>query len=224
MIMSIPAEIALKTLKGSWTLDKSVTDSSDSILRLQGVSWLTRRAISVATQTLHFNSSTIQNEGGTQIPQLTMRQTLTGGIPGSTEERVMDWFERLRSNHVYGNILSKSKLVKGIVDGSGTLKPEIQVQSQVKDEKAAAKIKEFLMSGSIYLSTANGKNEAETSLKEYEDLYIHDFGRSEKAGWTAEQIWTFETINSQPYLTRRIAVVKGEEVELARLVYKFYSP
>ncbi|KAL4793758.1 hypothetical protein BDV19DRAFT_390959 [Aspergillus venezuelensis] len=220
--MAIPSDITLKTLKGSWTLDKSVSDSSDSILRLQGVSWLTRKAISAATLTLHFTSSTIETENGTEIPQLTMRQTLTGGIPGSTEERIMDWKERLRSNHVYGDILSKSKLVRGVVFVGGSVKPEIEVQSSVKDEKTAEKIKEFLSGGNTHLTAANEGGEVEKSL-EYEDLYMHDFGRSEKAGWTAEQIWALETINSQPYLTRRIAAARGEEVELARLVYKFYS-
>ncbi|KAL4963694.1 uncharacterized protein BDV14DRAFT_190789 [Aspergillus stella-maris] len=218
--MAIPSDITLKTLNGSWTLDKSVSDSSDSILRLQGVSWLTRKAISAATLTLHFTSSSIETEDGTEIPQLTMRQTLTGGIPGSTEERVMDWVERMRSNHVYGDVLSKSKLVKGVEGESGAVKPEIEVQSSLKDEGVKGKIREFLTGGTGYLPTASEEDEKNKDLA---DLYIHDFGRSEKSGWTVEQIWALETINFQSYLTRRIAAVRGDEVELARLVYKFYG-
>ncbi|KAL4940275.1 hypothetical protein BDV06DRAFT_213591 [Aspergillus oleicola] len=194
--MAIPADITLKALKGSWTL--------------QGVSWLTRKAISAANLTLHFTSG----ENEEQFPYLIMRQALTGGIPGSTEERIMDWVERQRSNHIYGDVLSRSKLVKGLVNGSGVIKPEIEVQSSAKD---ADKIKAFLTGGVPHLTSAEGDGEKD---KDHADLYIHDFGRSEKGGWTAEQTWSFEVINSQPYLTRRVAVVRGDEFELSRLVYR----
>ncbi|KAL4916757.1 hypothetical protein BDW62DRAFT_218577 [Aspergillus aurantiobrunneus] len=216
--MEIPSDITMKTLKGSWTLDKSVTDDTDSILKLQGVGWLTRKGIGAATLTLHFTSTVEPTPSSTDpVTHLTMRQTLTGGIPGSTEERIMDWTERERSNHIYGDVLTRSQLINGARDDSGAVRPDLVLQSKTTVDAIAEEIKTFLRGGVPYL--ASGQDE--DGDKEYPDLYIHDFGWNEKSGWTAEQIWSIEVIDSQRYLTRRVAVVREDGYELARLVYKF---
>ncbi|KAL3470327.1 hypothetical protein BJX99DRAFT_264319 [Aspergillus californicus] len=209
--MEIPKEIALKSLKGSWTLDKSVSDDADSILKLQGVGWLTRKAIGAATLTLHFTSDVEASSSSAPTPHLTMRQTLTGGIPGSTEERIMDWVERERSNHIYGDVKSRSRLISGVIE-DGAVRPVLTLQSKAQPASIEEEVKTFLRGGTPYTA------QTET---DYTDLYVHDFGRNEKSGWTAEQIWSIEVINSQQYLTRRVAVVREDGYELARLVYKF---
>ncbi|KAL4933205.1 uncharacterized protein BDV17DRAFT_286883 [Aspergillus undulatus] len=247
--MAIPTDITLKTLKGSWTLSydsyashpflspRSFNRSANNKKPQQGVSWLTRKAIGAATLTLHFTSTvkphqpesaspTGDDDHEGKVAYLTMRQTLTGGIPGSTEERVMDWLERGRSNHVYGDVLSRSRFVRGVRGDDGGMRPDIQVQSKTEaGDEVVGKIKAFLTGGTPYLppdfASASGQNGNEKEQKEYPDLYIHDFGRNEKSEWTAEQIWGLEVIDSQAYLTRRVAVVKGDEYELARLVYRF---
>ncbi|KAL2811832.1 hypothetical protein BDW59DRAFT_155437 [Aspergillus cavernicola] len=208
--MAIPTDITLKTLKGSWTLDKAISDDSDSILRLQGVGWLTRKAIGAATLTLNFTSSVESS-----VVHLTMGQTITGGIAGSTEERIMDWVERERSNHIYGDVLSRSQLIQGVKEDDGAVRPELTLQSKTQPAAIEQEITNFLRGGTPYLSQVENDD--------YTDLYIHDFGRNEKSGWTAEQVWGIEVINSQSYLTRRVAVVREDAYELARLVYKFYA-
>ncbi|KAL5356450.1 hypothetical protein BJX96DRAFT_171624 [Aspergillus floccosus] len=211
--MAVPTEITVPTLKGSWTLDSSVTEGMDDVLKLQGVGWLTRKAINTATVTLKFTSTPETSASGAPTTRLTMNQSLTGGIGASTEERIMDWTERERSNHIYGDTLTKSQFIKGIKKDDGSIVPELSLQSKPASKEQEEQIVKFLTGGKPHVT-----GETEDELK---DLYIHDFGRNEKAGWTAEQVWGLEDIGSQQYLTRRVVVVKGDTFEKAHMVYKF---
>ncbi|KAL4890286.1 hypothetical protein BDV59DRAFT_204471 [Aspergillus ambiguus] len=143
-----------------------------------------------------------------------MNQTLTGGIGGSTEERIMDWAERERSNHIYGDTLTRSQFINGIKCEDDSLVPDVQLQSKFTSEGQKEEALKFLRGGKPHLAGDNAGNDGK-------DLYIHDFGRNEKAGWTAEQVWGFEVIDSHQYLTRRVVVVKGDSFEKAHMVYKF---
>jgi hypothetical protein len=109
-----------------------------------------------------------------------MRQTLTGGIPGSTEERYMDWVERERSNHIYGDTQSRSRLIKGVRDAEGAVRPDVEIQSKPGNDAIEEEVKKFLSAGVPHLGSQENDD--------LSDLYIHDFGRNEKAGWTAEQV------------------------------------
>lgn len=40
-----------------------------------------------------------------------IEQTLTGGIKGTNEHRILDWTERSHEDHVFGPVLSKSRRV-----------------------------------------------------------------------------------------------------------------
>ena len=51
--------------------------------------------------------------------------------------------------------------------------------------------------------------------------HVQSWAVSQGGGWTAEQIWGFEEINSKRFYTRRVVVRKGDEVERARLVYDY---
>ena len=52
----------------------------------QGIGWMTRKLISVATITLDIKHYT---EEGTE--HIDIEQTATGGIKGTTENRILDW-------------------------------------------------------------------------------------------------------------------------------------
>lgn len=93
----------------------------------------------------------------------------------------MDWTERERANHIYGNVLTRSQLVKG-VKSDGAVRPDLTLQSNSDNESIKQEIKNFLQAGQPYL-TPGQEGEAEIP-----DLYIHDFGRNENGGWTAEQV------------------------------------
>jgi len=75
-----------------------LSDSSDRILELQGVSWFKRKAIELATITLNVNH---YDDG---IEHINIDQTLTGGIPGNAEYRTLDWVERRKQDDLFGFI------------------------------------------------------------------------------------------------------------------------
>ena len=87
--------------------NKSLSDDTDEILRLQGVGWFTRKAIAMATIYLDVRHYT----DDTGVEHIDIDQTLTGGISGTSEYRILDWTEREHEDHVFGAVLSKSRRV-----------------------------------------------------------------------------------------------------------------
>lgn len=86
------------------------------MLRLQGVSWFTRKAISLASITL-----TVKHYKDEQsIEHIDITQTLSGGI-STQENRTLDWTEREHSDNIFGAVLGKSRR---ITDVNG---PELEV-------------------------------------------------------------------------------------------------
>jgi len=102
--MAAPAEISIKDLSGKWVMNKTLSDDTDPVLALQGVGWWTRKAIGLATVTLHAKQYT--KEGTTHID---ISQTATGGIQGTTETRTLDWQERKHEDHIFGNLNGRSR-------------------------------------------------------------------------------------------------------------------
>jgi hypothetical protein len=88
--------------------NKTLSDDSDDILKLQGLSWFKRRAISMFTLTLGVKHYT--DEAGNE--HIDVEQTLSGGIKGSNEDRILDWEARGEVDDIFGAVIGKSKKVK----------------------------------------------------------------------------------------------------------------
>jgi len=88
-------------------MNKKLSDDTDEILRLQGVSWLTRRAIGLATITLYVQ----HHKDDSGVERIDIDQRLTGGIPGTIENRILDWTFREHEDYLFGPVLGKSRRV-----------------------------------------------------------------------------------------------------------------
>ncbi|TFK30791.1 LCCL domain-containing protein [Coprinopsis marcescibilis] len=107
--MAVPAELTTLNLSGKFTLNRSLTDPrTDTILSLQGVGWLKRKAISIGTITLHVKHS----KGDDGLERINIDQTITGGIPGTSESRILSWEETAAEDHVFGAMIQQSRRVK----------------------------------------------------------------------------------------------------------------
>ncbi|KAG2159701.1 uncharacterized protein EDB93DRAFT_8076 [Suillus bovinus] len=106
--MAAPAEVTNKNLTGKYVMSKYLSDDTDDILKLQGVSWFKRRAISMFTLTLSVKHYT--DEGGKE--HIDVGQTLSGGIKGTNEDRTLDWEARGEIDDVFGAVIGQSKKVK----------------------------------------------------------------------------------------------------------------
>lgn len=88
--------------------NRTLSDDTEEILRLQGLSWLTRKAISMSSITLSVSHYT-DTDIAPPIEHIDIEQTLTGGITGSPENRILDWTERQAEDRIFGAVLSKSR-------------------------------------------------------------------------------------------------------------------
>ncbi|KAJ3520863.1 hypothetical protein NM688_g9098 [Phlebia brevispora] len=102
--MAVPNEMTTLNLSGKYYQNKTLSDDTDEILRLQGVSWWVRKAIQLGTL---YVTITHRTEDG--VEKMTIDQVLTGGAGSSTEERVLDWEERKVDDRVFGPIISRTK-------------------------------------------------------------------------------------------------------------------
>nr|QYO45714.1 LCCL-domain containing protein [Beauveria bassiana] len=83
---------------GSW--NAKLSDSSDVVLKAQGVNWLMRKVITMATVTLIVTQT--KDASGNIL--LDIENKPSGGMPGAVEKRVLNW-EPVELNHtLFGNI------------------------------------------------------------------------------------------------------------------------
>ncbi|KAI9723172.1 MAG: hypothetical protein M1828_004275 [Chrysothrix sp. TS-e1954] len=106
--MASPDSITLRNLNGDFVMNKKLSDDFDPILSMQGVGWLTRKAIGLATLTLHIKEYT-DDEG---VVHIDIDQTATGGVKGTSEKRVLNNTEREHNDHVFGKVKGSTKWMK----------------------------------------------------------------------------------------------------------------
>ncbi|KAJ6574967.1 hypothetical protein B0H19DRAFT_1254600 [Mycena capillaripes] len=103
--MAVPADLNILNISGKFTMNKAMSGDTDRILMLQGISWLKRKAISMATVTLDIKH--YKDDDG--VERVDIDQTLTGGIPGTREERILSWTERSTNDSLFGYVIGKSR-------------------------------------------------------------------------------------------------------------------
>ncbi|KAK0208155.1 hypothetical protein DFS33DRAFT_1371692 [Desarmillaria ectypa] len=101
-----PEKFTILDISGKFYLNKTLSDSTDEILRLQGVSWLKRKAISIGTVTLYIKHYR-DDEG---IEKVDIDQTVAG-ISGTSEKRTLTWTERENNDDIFGPVIGKSRRV-----------------------------------------------------------------------------------------------------------------
>ncbi|KAF1992048.1 hypothetical protein K402DRAFT_345665 [Aulographum hederae CBS 113979] len=106
--MAAPETATLKNLNGTWVMNKTLSSPSDPPLTLQGISWLLRKAIGLATITLHITTYTDPADSSFHIDIV---QPGVGNLGGTTEKRVLDSSEREHTDHIFGHVKGRSSWV-----------------------------------------------------------------------------------------------------------------
>ncbi|CAN9339956.1 unnamed protein product [Alternaria sp. RS040] len=196
--MAAPSSADIKNLQGKWVMNKSLSDAFDPVLSLQGIGWLTRKALGAATITQHLYQSPTTGEDNTPTTHIKIDQLITGGLKGSVENRTLDWHYREHTDWLFGTVKGRSRystMAKTVEEGkSGGAKEE--------DIK-------FLAEGWL----------KETENGDIVESYVDNEGNA----WTAWQIWGFADIGGERKLTRKFVVRKKnkDEVVRVRLVYDY---
>lgn len=144
------------------------------------MSWLTRKAIGLATLTLHVKQYTDE----TNTPHIDISQTITGGIPGTTELRALSWEPKEHTDHIFGTVNGRSRYVGAATGADGKVRPDVDVQTKVGDEKEQAAVVRFLKGETL----ADGTEVEGFLTGEGEDSWVQSWVESLDNGWTAEQV------------------------------------
>jgi len=88
--------------------NKEQSDSTDKMLELQGISWFMRKAIQMSSISLSVKH--YKDDAG--VERIDIDQTLSGGISGTSERRILDWTYREHEDHIFGALLGKSRRLK----------------------------------------------------------------------------------------------------------------
>ena len=103
----VPPEVSTANFSGTYTLNKTLSDSSDAVLKMQGVGWLVRQAVKYSTITVTMKDY-VDEEG---VRHVDVEQVSTGGIRNE-EERPVDWTWREKVDSIWGKLRGRTRFVK----------------------------------------------------------------------------------------------------------------
>ncbi|KAF2730054.1 hypothetical protein EJ04DRAFT_501239 [Polyplosphaeria fusca] len=201
--MAAPPEKTIKSLDGKWVINKTLSDSPDPVLALQGIGWLTRKAIGAATVTLHTRTYTAPPDGdpaAAPVLHIDVDQRITGGLKGTSEKRNLDWQWRPHSDYLFGELRGRSRWM-----GLEGLVKEAEGKGVVEEDAG------FLVEG---WREEMGEG----------DGVVESFVENEEKGWSGWQVWGFVDVGGERRYARRFVVRKGEEVRRIKLVYDWAGP
>jgi len=112
--MAAPPTVTAADISGDYVMNKGISDDFDAILSLQGISWFLRKGISYATVTQHIKHYTAPAADSAEPPvkfagreikdgleHIDIPQTVSGGLQGTTELRILDGTKRTHEDHVF---------------------------------------------------------------------------------------------------------------------------
>ncbi|GJC80204.1 hypothetical protein ColLi_03042 [Colletotrichum liriopes] len=180
--MAAPATKTIADLSGKWVMNKTLSDSPEPALALQGIGWMTRKAVGLATVTLDVKQYTAPpsppGEGTEPVTHVDIDQYATAGLKGTSEKRCLDFEFREHSDWMFGTVRGQSK----------------------------------------WMSPGLARGEAEATGPDGKS-HIYSHVESIDNGWTATQIWGFQTIDGERRYARNVLVQKGGKRVEIRLVY-----
>ncbi|KAN0111045.1 hypothetical protein V8E51_007432 [Hyaloscypha variabilis] len=104
-----PPNITVDDISGRWSMNPQLSDSYDSILKIQGVNWLTRKVLSVGSISASIQQ-TIDPASG--LTHMTIDSKSGAGLPGSTENRILNNETRSKKHPLFGNIAGRTRWAK----------------------------------------------------------------------------------------------------------------
>ncbi|KAJ2892200.1 hypothetical protein MKZ38_010136 [Zalerion maritima] len=207
--MAAPQTKTLKDLSGNWSQNKSLSDSPEPCLSLQGISWMLRKAVSMASISLSVKQYTAPASAPAD-PSFPQNQKVThvdieqvaAGLSGTTELRCLDNEFRPHEDWLFGKVKGRSSWIatRDIVKetGDGWL-----ASGEGEDGKG-----EWL-EGDDEKSGPEGEKHMLSHVESVDN------------GWTATQIWGFMMVDGKRMYARKIVAKKGSQRVAIRLVYDF---
>ncbi|RDW59259.1 hypothetical protein BP5796_12183 [Coleophoma crateriformis] len=102
--MAAPASITLKSLDGQWAMNRKLSGDYDPVLKLQGVNWLMRKVLSMASVTVTIKE---WEEGG--LTHIHVENRPASGLPPTTEDRIFDYKGIELAHPLFGKVRSQTR-------------------------------------------------------------------------------------------------------------------
>ncbi|KAL2855608.1 hypothetical protein BJX68DRAFT_263965 [Aspergillus pseudodeflectus] len=205
--------ISIRNLNGNWVMDKARSTNVDAVFKLQGVGWVTRKAIAAATPSLKITQWSDADSVGSSSSAaewMLLEPALAGVLKPAPEKRSMTWTEAEYNDSLFGRVVIRSQYISGEKTSDGRVRPLVKFQTMNLGADA-----ESVLGEPVIVS------QDEAFPDTVEKAFIHDFVRSVDSGWTAEQIWAVELVGEEVILSRRAVVAKGSSTESARVIYTY---
>jgi len=214
--MAAPPSKTLKDFNGQWSLvspqttpsvgapnpahqaaqNKSLSDSVEPVLALQGVGFLTRKAVAMASITLdvkcYEGAASPPSESKDPVTHIEIVQTASK-LSSTTEHRCLDFVFREHSDWLFGNVKGRSRWIHA---------------AEVDDA--------FLAKGWEEGDAEAVGPDGETHLLSHAVSLDRD--------WTVKQIWGFQVVDGARRYARNIVATTetGDRAEI-RLLYDYVS-
>jgi hypothetical protein len=192
--MAAPPEITIKNLTGKFTMNKSLSDNTDPLLSLQGLSWFLRRTIGLATIILTIKE---YEESGQIHIDIT---SAASGLSSTQEDRTLNWEDQPHQDKIFGKVIGRSRMINL---GAGTFEPQ-----EPYDEPTKA----FLLARTLKDESAL----VQTSAKNQDSGY----GWTAEQVWGFEEVQG-KRYYTRRVVGRN---AKGDKTERVRLVYDYQGP
>lgn len=124
--------------------------------------------------------------------RLEISQRTTSGLPGTSEDFILDWSDVPHDDHIFGKTIGRSRYIRGSRAANGKLYPNIDSQVQINDD-----IVEKFLKGEIledksecegFLVEEPGNDNNGLAAMAGEGVWVHLFIRSQDSKWQAEQV------------------------------------
>ncbi|KAI1820360.1 hypothetical protein F4861DRAFT_545767 [Xylaria intraflava] len=202
--MAAPASKTIANLNGKWTLNKTLSDSTEPALALQGIGWLLRKAISAATITI--TAKQYKDENPPHATHIDIEQ-LASGLKGTAESRTLDWAPREHKDWLFGRVEGRSRFLS------------LTEAAALVAEGGAARVEGWADSDFLALDWLDGEGERVGPAGE--GLML-SFVRAD-AGWIAAQFWGFQDVGGERRYVRNVTVSKEGKFENFKMVYDWVS-
>ncbi|KAK3335397.1 hypothetical protein B0T19DRAFT_470670 [Cercophora scortea] len=193
--MAAPPSKTIKDLSGKWVMNKSQSSPIEPALVIQGIGWVTRKVVGLATLTLDVKQysgppSPPAEPSAPEVTHIEIEQTGTGGMKGTTEKRCLDNAFREHSDWLFGTVRGQTKWI---------------ATADIADK--------FLAEGWLEGADEAGGPNGETHVLSHVESLDN--------GWTATQTWGFQLVDGVRKYVRHVVVAKGTQRAELTLVYDY---
>ncbi|OTB02298.1 hypothetical protein M426DRAFT_322724 [Hypoxylon sp. CI-4A] len=212
--MAAPATKTIGDLNGTWVLNKSLSDSVEPGLALQGIGWLIRKAVNSTTVTLQVKQyrgvpTPAEGAGGEVVTRIDIQQIASAGVKGTTENRCLDFVFREHSDWLFGHVRGRSRWIGA---------EELRALASSEDgeaRKGSWVDSDFIARDWLEADAEKGGPDGET--------HILNHVESLDNGWTATQVWGFQDVGGERRYVRNIVIGKEGKFAEFKMIYD-WSP